>query len=107
MEIIKQSNRYLNILYFKSQRNLGKGYSHLVISKMMGIERNESNDILKYLSGKNYVDTTNGYGDDVVLSSLGIDYLFELRKNKHFRTLRFKKSRYLDSGYDGIEFLFF
>ena len=88
-------DKYLNALYLKSKSDFKKGYSEKVISRMAGIDKTVSQNVLHYLSARGLIDTKNGYGDNILLTPTGIDYIQNLRENKTFKTIKFKVARYI------------
>lgn len=107
MDLIKTADKYLNTLYRKSADNFDNGYSEKVIAKLIGLDRTQSHNVMKYLAEKSLVDTKNGFGDNIKLTASGIDRAVQLRENKIFKTIKFKGVRYLPSSRDAIEFLYF
>lgn len=88
-------NNYVTVLYFKSKSNFRSGYSSRFIAKLMGVDNNIANDVLYYLSEKGLIDGKKGYGDNVVLSTDGIDYVEGIRKGKIFARIKFKNAKYI------------
>lgn len=88
-------NKFITTLYLKSNNDFKNGYSEILISKIIGIDRKTSKNILHYLSQKNLIDTKNGYGDNISLTHQGIEYVEELRKGKTFKTIKFKEAKYI------------
>ena len=107
MYIIQDSNKYLNTLYLKSKNNFDKGYSEKSVAKLLGFDRTQAQNVMKYLAEKNLVDTKTEFDDDIKLTATGIDTALKFRENKIFKTIKFKGVRYLPSSRDAIEFLFF
>jgi len=107
MDLIKTADKYLNTLYRKSEDNFDNGYSEKVIAKLIGLDRTQSHNVMKYLAEKGLVDTKNGFGDNIKLTASGIDRAVQLRQNKIFKIIKFKGVRYLPSSRDAIEFLYF
>lgn len=85
---------YLKALYLKSKNDLKSGYNEKLIAKVIGLNRTEAKNVLHYLSEK-YIDTKNGFGDNISLTSSGIDYVLKLRQNKVYKIICFKKATYL------------
>lgn len=106
MDIIQTSNKYLNTLYLKSKDDFDRGFSHKTIDKLLGLDKTQAVNAMKYLADKNLIDTQTGLGDNVKLTSIGIDFALKLRENKLFKTIKFKSVRYLPSSRDAIEFLY-
>ena len=88
-------DKYLNALYLKSKEDFGKGFSEKQIAKLIGVDRPTSQNVLHYLSGKGLIDTKSGYGNNVLLTPTGIDYVQDLRDGKTFKTIRFKEAVYI------------
>jgi len=63
---------------------------------MIGIDKTISQNVLHYLSGKGLINTKNGDGDNILLTSEGIDYVQNLRDGKTFKTIKFKKALYIE-----------
>lgn len=63
MDIIQTSNKYLNTLYLKSKDNFDNGCSEKTISKLLGLDRTQAINLMKYLSEKGLVDTQTSFGD--------------------------------------------
>lgn|GEM_PF-1012504 len=89
-------DKYLNALYLKSKNDFRRGYNDQIISKMIGIDKTISQNVLHYLSGKGLINTKNGDGDNILLTSEGIDYVQNLRDGKTFKTIKFKKALYIE-----------
>lgn len=106
MDIIQISNKYLQTLYLKSKDDFDRGYSHITIDKLLGLDKTQAGNAIKYLAEKNLIDTKSGFGDNIKLTSSGIDVAIKLRENKIFKTIKFKGVRYLPSSRDAIEFLY-
>jgi len=106
MDIIQTSNKYLNTLYLKSKDDFDRGFSHITIDKLLGLGKTQAVNAMKYLVDKKLIDTQMGFGDNVKLTSSGIDFALKLRENKLFKTIKFKSVRYLPSSRDAIEFLY-
>lgn len=88
-------DKYLIALHLKSKADFRKGYSEKQIAKLVGIDTVTSQNILHYLAGKNLIDTKNGFGDNVLLTPQGIDYIEELRRGKTFKVIKFKEARFI------------
>jgi hypothetical protein len=86
---------YLKALYLKSKTNLRNGFDEKIIARLIGLDRNEAQNVIHYLAGKNYLDTKNNFGDNISLTPNGIDYVLELHKNKVYKVIRFQKAKYL------------
>lgn len=89
------ANKFLTTLYLKSRNDFKKGYSEVLIPKLVGLDSNTSQNVLHYLSEKNFVNTKNGFGDNIILTYQGIEYIEELRKGKKFKTIKFKEARFI------------
>jgi len=85
----------MTTLYLKSKDDFKTGYSEQLISKIIGLDNKTGKNILHYLSGKNLIDTKKGFGDNIVLTFQGIEYVEELRKGKIFKTVKFKQARFI------------
>lgn len=107
MNIEQTSNKYLNALYLKSKDDFDRGYSEKVIAKLIAIDRAQAHNVIKYLSEKGFVDTEIGFGDNIKLTTKGIDTVLKLRENKIFKTIKFKRVKYLPTSRDAIEFRYF
>jgi len=81
---------YLKALYLKSKNDLRAGCNEKIIAKLVGLSRLDAQNVLHYLAAK-YIDTKSGYGDNISLTSEGIDYVLKLHKNKVYKTIHFKK----------------
>lgn len=88
-------DKYLNALFLKSKDDFRNGYSGKLIAKLIGIDRTTAQNALHYLSGKNLIDTKNGYGDNISLTHQGIDYVQDHRKGKTFKVVKFKEAQYI------------
>ncbi len=88
-------NKFLTTLYLKSANDFKVGYSEVLISKIIGLDSKGSKNILHYLSEKNFINTKSGFGDNIVLTYQGLEYVEELRKGKTFKTIKFKEARYI------------
>lgn len=88
-------DQYMTTLYLKSKDDFKTGYSEQLISKIIGLDNKTGKNILHYLSGKNLIDTKKGFGDNIVLTFQGIEYVEELRKGKIFKTVKFKQARFI------------
>ncbi|MEQ9468521.1 MAG: hypothetical protein RLN88_14000 [Ekhidna sp.] len=105
MDIKKIADTYLRFLYLKSRQNIRKGYSTSAIASLSGLDKTEVFNVLKYLSDKNLIDTKSGYGDAVIITTLGIDYVNKIRESLQFKYLKFVSIRQLPltrSAYDYI-----
>ena len=80
-------DKYLNILYFKSRDDFRKGYSEVMLSKLLGFDGKKSKNILHYVVDKALVDSKSGYGDNISLTHKGIDHVNHFRKNKIFKII--------------------
>lgn len=89
---------YLNTLYIKSKNDLRTGCSVNVIAGLLGLDKNNAQNILYYLSGKGLVATDKNYGDNISLTPEGFDYIIELRDGKQFKIIKFFKSHYVHPG---------
>ncbi len=107
MKIKQTSDKYLNILYLKSKNDIRKGYSDKIIAKLLGLTEIEAQNVKKYLYDKTLLDRKIYYSGNIIISSEGIDYIEELRKNRIFKTIKFKNLKYLSSPRDAIEFLYY
>ncbi|MEP6465993.1 MAG: hypothetical protein ABJB05_06790 [Parafilimonas sp.] len=85
---------YLKALYLKSKNDLRSGYSEKLIAKLIGLSRTDAQNVLHYLAAK-YIDTKNGFGNNISLTNEGIDYVLKLHKAKKLKTIKFKKADYL------------
>lgn len=107
MDIIQTSNKYLNTLYLKSRDDFDRGCSQKTISKLLALDSTQALNILKYLSKKDLVDSEMSVGDNIRLTTIGIDFVLKLRENKIYKTIKFNGVRYIPSTRDAIEFLYF
>jgi len=89
---------YLNTLYIKSKNDLRTGCSVNVIAGLLGLDKNNAQNILYYLSGKGLVATDKNYGDNISLTPDGFDYIIEIRDRKQFKVIKFIKSHYVHPG---------
>lgn len=89
---------YLNTLFIKSKNDLRTGCSLNVITGLLGLDKNNAQNILYYLSGKGLVATDKNYGDNISLTPEGFDYIMELRDGKQFKIIKFFKSHYVHPG---------
>jgi len=87
--------KYLNTLYLKSKNDLRSGYSYKIIAGILGLDRITSQNMVHYLSGKNLIDTKNGYGNNISLTAQGFDYVDAFREDKVFKTINFIKAIYV------------
>lgn len=106
MDLIQISNSYLNTLYFKSIKDFSKGYDCKIIDKLLGIDKTQANNIINYLAKKDLIDTQSNFGNKIMLSPRGIDYVLKLRENKIFKTIKFISEHYLESSRDTIDYRF-
>jgi hypothetical protein len=82
-------------LYLKSKDDFKTGYREQLIPKIIGLDNKTAKNILHYLSGKNLIDTKKGFGDNIVLTFQGIEYVEDLRKGKIFKTVKFKQAKFI------------
>jgi predicted transcriptional regulator len=80
MDINKQADTYLQFLFLKSRQNIRKGYGTSAVASLSGLDKTEAFNVIKYLSDKGFIDTKSGYGDAVIITTAGIDYVNENRK---------------------------
>lgn len=85
----------LSALYLKSAGDLKKGYSLSLLNKLLGFDTATSSNVFHYLTGKNMIDTRNGYGDNICLTWQGVDHVTNLRKGKKFKRIRFKQAQFV------------
>lgn len=78
----EQAEAYLRNLNSKSKDNYRRGYSHNKNSSDINLSKSESSNVLSYLSDKGFVNTKSGYGDSIIITTSGIDYLDELNEDK-------------------------
>lgn len=107
MKIKQTSDKYLNILYLKSKNDIRKSYADKIITKLLGLTEIEAQNAKRYLYDKNLLDKKIYYSGNIIISSEGIDYIEEQRKNRIFKTIKFEKLKYLSSPLDAIEFLYY
>lgn len=91
----KLIDKFLNALYLKSNKDFRKGYNEKIIAKLAGIDNATFQNIRHYLAGKNLIDTKNGFGDNILLTTDGIDYVLKLKEGKTFKTIKFKEARFI------------
>ena len=102
------ANKYLNELYLKSKSNFRKGYDMGLLGKLIGADKSSTQNIVHYLSGKKYVDTTSGFGENILITSDGIDYIEKQRKGKTFTTIKFTNAELLQpASRSGHGYLYF
>lgn len=89
------ARRYITTLYLKSRNNFRNGFDQKQTGKLAGVSINDVPNITHYLSGKRLIDTGGGYGDNVVLSPEGIEYVENLQKGKEFKIIKFKEARFI------------
>jgi predicted transcriptional regulator len=80
-------NKYLNVLYLKSKDDLRTGCSIKILSGLLGLDKNTAQDVLHYLSGKGFIDTKSNYGDNILLTPDGFDFIEAQREGKQYKIL--------------------
>ena len=86
------TDNYIKALYLKSKDNYRNGYNYNIIAKLISIDKTTGVNIMHYLSGKGLISTNSNFGENISLTSEGIDYVNKLKENKIFKTIRFKKA---------------
>lgn len=107
MDIKQPADKYINVLYFLSKKNLSNGYSHKLLRLYMEIDEATANNLMYYLESKQLIDTKGGFGDNILLSPAGISHAEKLRENKIHKTIKFTGCRYLESTRDAVEFMYY
>lgn len=88
----QQIDNYLKFLCLKSLNDLRRGYNTNLIAKLAMVDQTTSNNIIHYLSSKNLISINSNVGDNISLTSDGVDYLNNQRANKIFKIIRFKNA---------------
>ncbi|MBL4898776.1 MAG: hypothetical protein JKX76_03895 [Colwellia sp.] len=106
MDIIEKSTKFLSLLHITSHKDYQSGYSWKNLQNLLGLNNVEGNNIVNYLANKKLIDTKSGFGDNISLTSEGIEYVVNHRKGKEFKLISFAQAHYLPSSRDAIEFEF-
>jgi len=89
-------DKYLSVLYLKTKDDLVKGYNVYIIARLIGSDDEQADKIKEYLQRNGLIQNLQSSSDPItILSSAGLDYVFKLRENRVFKTIRFTRSQYL------------
>ena len=99
MDVIAKSIQYIRTLFLKSRNSLEEGCRSDVLRKLVGITRAEELNIHTYLKGKGLIDEFN---TTVVLTTDGIDYVAELRRDKIYQIISFAHAIQVGTTRDGV-----
>ena len=88
MDISKNRDKYLSVLYLKTNADYASGYDETKLRKLVNVNIVESNNVKNYLRGKKLIEDELYDGQqNVTLTSDGIDYCLKLKENKTFKII--------------------
>lgn len=88
--------QFICMLYHKTIHSSYKDYPPALIGKLIAVAAKEVRSILIRLAGLNWVDTAQGYGDNVAITAQGIQAGHDLLMRYKVIVIRFTSARYLE-----------